>query len=193
MAMELVTGYQGAAHVTADQDADLQRGIFGSDGILQVGEELAVDIISANEITVADGVVVADGREFYIPVGETVSLSIASGAQSVQRYDLVVVQYSKDSSTGIESGDLVVITGTASTSPEDPSYTEADIRDGVFIAQKPPCRVCIVGLAIDSVVMLMDTLPSLAETVVSSDIRKIVKVSALPSDPEDDVLYVVTE
>ena len=66
MALELVIGYQGKDHVTAEQWADFNRGIFGDAAILTVGNRMETAIQTANQITVNDGVAVFDGREGYI-------------------------------------------------------------------------------------------------------------------------------
>ena len=44
MALELVTGYWGQNHVTAEQEADLNAGIFGSGFyVLPVGEKMRAE------------------------------------------------------------------------------------------------------------------------------------------------------
>lgn len=164
MAIELVTGYQGAVHVTAAQDADLYRGMIGQTGILNVGSNMAAGIVTANQITIADGVCVIDGRECFIGYGETVNVAIESGTQGYYRHDLVMLQYTKDTDTGVESAEFVVIQGTqAESDPADPSYTDTDIRTGVYTSQKPFARIVIDGVSIDSVEILMDVLPSIAD------------------------------
>ena len=40
MAVKLVTGYKGKDHVTAEQWADFNRGIFGDAAILPVGNKM---------------------------------------------------------------------------------------------------------------------------------------------------------
>ena len=48
MALELVTGYWGQQHVTAEQDADLNSGIIGSEPcILNVGEKMRAEVVTA--------------------------------------------------------------------------------------------------------------------------------------------------
>ena len=157
MALELVTGYQGKDHVTAEQLADFNRGIYGDAAILPVGSEMAVDIQTANQITVKDGIGVFDGREVYIGYGETENIAIASGTQGMLRNDIVVIKYTKQEETGVESVAFEVIEGTpAASNQTDPAYSDLDIRTGVFTSQKPFCRVRINGTAIEGVDMLVD-------------------------------------
>lgn len=126
---------------------------------------MEVEIQTANQITVSDGVVVYDGREFYIGYGESVSVAIASGTQGMLRNDIVVVQYEKDQSSGVESAELVVVEGApAASDPQDPAYSDQDIRTGVFMSQKPFCRVRLNGTAIEGIDMLVG---------VSSDLESL--------------------
>lgn len=151
MAIELVTGYQGKDHVTADQWADFNRGIFGKDTILPVGNRMETAIQTANQITVKDGVAVIDGRQVYIGYGESENIVIQSGTQGMLRRDIVVLEYNKDES-GVESVAFKVITGEPKASDAvDPSVENTDIRTGVSTSQKPFCRVRLNGTAIEGV------------------------------------------
>lgn len=152
MAIELVTGYQGQDHVTAEQWADFNRGIFGDAAILPVGNRMETAIQTANQITVKDGVAVFDGREVYIGYGETENIAITSGTQGMLRRDIVVVEYTREEETGVESVQFKVINGTpAASNAQDPSVQDMDIRTGVFVSQKPFCRVRLNGTAIEGV------------------------------------------
>lgn len=157
MALDIVTAYQGTNHVTAAQMADFQRGLLGGDCILPVGNKMKTEIQTANQITVSDGVVVYDGIEFHIGYGQSENVAITSGTQGMMRNDIVCIQYSKDESTGIESAEFVTIAGTpAANNPQDPAYSNLDIRTGVFMSQKPFCRVRLNGTAIEGVDMMVE-------------------------------------
>ena len=157
MALDIVTSYQGFDHITADQLADFQRGLLGDSCILPVGSKMEVNIQTANQITVADGVVVYDGREIHIPYGTSENVSITSGTQGMMRNDIVCLQYNRDESSGVESVEFVTIAGTpAASDPQDPAYSNLDIRTGVFMSQKPFCRVRLNGTAIEAIDMLVE-------------------------------------
>lgn len=158
MALDIVTSYQGFDHITADQLADFQRGLLGDSCILPVGSKMEVNIQTANQITVADGVVVYDGREIHIPYGTSENVAITSGTQGMLRNDIVCLQYNRDESSGVESVEFVTIAGTPMASdPQDPAYSNLDIRTGVFMSQKPFCRVRLNGTAIEGIDMLVET------------------------------------
>lgn len=157
MALDIVTSYQGYDHVTADQMADFQRGLLGDSCILPVGNKMAVNIQTANQITVSDGVVVYDGIEIHIPYGTSENVTITSGTQGMMRNDIVCLQYNRDESTGIENAEFVTISGTpVASNPQDPAYSNLDIRTGVFMSQKPFCRVRLNGTAIEGIDMLVE-------------------------------------
>lgn len=152
MAVELVTGYQGKDHVTAEQWADFNRGIFGEAAILPVGNRMETAIQTANQITVKDGVAVFDGRQVYIAYGESENIAIQSGTQGMQRRDIVVLEYKRNEGSGVESVQFKVINGTpAASGAKDPSVQDMDIRTGVTVSQKPFCRVRLNGTAIEGV------------------------------------------
>ena len=152
MAIELVTAYKGKDHVTAEQWADFNRGIYGDAAILPVGNKMETAIQTANQITVKDGVAVIDGRQVYIGYGESENIAIQSGTQGKLRRDIVVLEYKKEEVSGVETVQFKVITGTpAGSDAKDPSVQDMDIRTGVFTSQKPFCRVRLNGTAIEGV------------------------------------------
>lgn len=157
MALDLVTGYKGQNHVTAEQWADFNRGIYGDAAILPIGNKMQVEIQTANQITVKDGTGVFDGRQVYIGYGESENIAIESGTQQMLRHDIVVIKYTKDESSGIENVAFEVVTGVpVASNPQDPAYQDMDIRTGVFTSQKPFCRVRLNGVAIEGVDMLVE-------------------------------------
>jgi hypothetical protein len=176
MALELVTGYKGFDHVTAEQDADLYRGIFGDACIIDVGSKMVPVIQTANQITIPDGVAIYDGRMISIGYGETDQVAIASGTSGYSRYDIIVVKYTRVEDTGVESVEFQVVEGTPTTStPSDPSYSNLDIRTGVLVSQKPFARVRLSGTSIAGIDMLVDTLPPLAK-ILSGATKVLVAV-----------------
>ena len=53
--MDIITGYAGKAHVTAEQDRDINQGIVGSGSyVLRTGMEMAAEVSSNNEIKIRD-------------------------------------------------------------------------------------------------------------------------------------------
>lgn len=167
--MNIIWGYKADPHITAQQLRNTYIGIFG-DGthILDVGSNLAATVISATEVQIADGVMVAQGCTASIENGVSESLLIANGTQGMLRRDLIVAQYTKNSGTGVESMSLAVKTGTpAASNPATPAYTTGSIAEGDTLVEFPLYQVNLDGISITSVDALVDvvSVPSMVEEV----------------------------
>jgi hypothetical protein len=102
------------------------------------------------------------GRHIRTRPGEYIDLTIDNGSAGTARSDLIVVTYSVDPDTGIETAALEVIKGTEVTdgNPLDPPYTGGDIPGGDTYSQMPLYRVPLNGLDIQPLVPLFETLPT---------------------------------
>ena len=156
--MNIIWGYGANPHITAQQLRDTYVGIFGDDThILDVGSKLAATVISATEVQIADGVLIAQGCTASINYGQTESLTIQNGTQGMLRKDLIVAQYMKSTGFGVESMSLAVKRGTpAASSPALPAYTTGSIADGDTLVEFPLYVVNLNGINITSVQRLVD-------------------------------------
>lgn len=163
--MDIITGYTGSPHVTAEQDRDINIGIFGNESyVLRTGSQLTAEVSSNNEIKVRDGVIMHQGCAASIKKNTYDSLTITNGSQGMKRVDLIVARYSRDPSTNEESLTLKVIQGTPSeNSPTVPGYTTGDIQSGDLVADMPLYQVILNGLNITEVKKLFSVQGSIAE------------------------------
>ena len=170
--MDIITGYTGSPHVTAEQDRDINIGIFGNESyVLQTGSQLTAEVSSNNEIKVRDGVIMHQGCAASIKKNTYDSLTITNGSQGMKRVDLIVARYSREPSTNEESLTLKVIQGTPSeNSPTVPGYTTGDIQSGDLVADMPLYQVILNGLNITEVKKLFSAQGSIAE--LSSNLTK---------------------
>lgn len=170
--MDIITGYTGSPHVTAEQDRDINIGIFGNESyVLQTGSQLTAEVSSNNEIKVRDGVIMHQGCAASIKKNTYDSLTITNGSQGMKRVDLIVARYSRDPSTNEESLTLKVIQGTPSeNSPTVPGYTTGDIQSGDLVADMPLYQVILNGLNITEVKKLFSVQGSITE--LSSKLTK---------------------
>ena len=160
--MDIITGYTGSPHVTAEQDRDINIG--NESYVLQTGSQLAAEVSSNNEIKVRDGVIMHQGCSASIKKNTYDSLTITNGSQGMKRVDLIVARYSRDPSTNVESLALKVIQGTPSeNSPTVPGYTTGDIQSGDLVADMPLYQVILNGLNITEVKKLFSVQGSIAE------------------------------
>lgn len=152
MALELVTGYWGQQHVTAEQDADLNAGIIGREPcILRVGENMRAEAVTANKVRIFDGIFVGYGRVCAIDEGAYEDVEIENGTAGLLRNDMIVIKYAKDEATGIEGVSLAVLKGQTGETATDPTPNNQDIRAGAFESEMPLYRVRLNGLAIEAV------------------------------------------
>ena len=158
--MNIITGYKGEPHVTSQQLRDTNIGTFGGGAyILDVGSQMEATVVSANQVDIADGLLVAEGCTAEVARGTTESLAIDNGSQGMLRTDLIVARYTKVASTAVEAMALAVIKGTpAASNPATPAYNEGLIADGDSPVDFPLYRVNLNGISITSVERLVDVL-----------------------------------
>lgn len=165
MALHLVTGYSGKAHITsADQGAFHVAMLLGGNYVLNRGNKFAANIVSNNLIEVLDGELIMQGRYARVNSGAKMEAVIENGTQDYKRNDLIVARYTKDAVTAVESIDLVVIKGTPSeTEAVDPEYTEGNILDGELVADFPLYRVPLDGLNVGELIPLFEVVDNFDE------------------------------
>ena len=156
--MKIITGYKAEPHITSQQDRNVNMGIFGTGAyIANLGNKLAATVVSANEITIADGLLVAEGCTAEVERGTSESMAIANGSQGMLRIDLIVARYTKAAGTGVEDMQLAVITGTpAASNPATPSYNTGSIANGDTLVDFPLYTVNLNGISIESVTRNVD-------------------------------------
>lgn len=168
--MEIITGYRGAPHITSQEERNAYIAIFGGTTCILKGidSELTATVVSANEVQIADGMLVAEGCAACIERGTSDSLAIDNGTQGKQRIDLIVARYTRNAGTAVEDMQLAVVKGTpAASNPAVPSYNTGTIADGDSPVDFPIYQVNIDGISITSVDALVDvvSVPSMVEEV----------------------------
>lgn len=148
--MEIITGYTGKKHVTAEQDRDINIGIIGGGSyVIRTGMQMEAEVSTNNEIKIRDGVVMHQGCAASIKKNTYDSVNIISGSQGMKRIDRIVARYQRDKNTNVESLDLIAIQGNpVESDPEAPEYVTGDIQAGDYMADMPMYQVVIDGLNI---------------------------------------------
>lgn len=183
MAAHLVTGYAGHGHVTSADEGLYNAGVCGLDRyVLKTGTKFAYTVESSNLIRIGSGGLVDQGRYINIPTNTTVDVTIENGTQGKKRYDLIVMRYSKDPSTSVESASVVVIKGTeTSGTPVQPTCITGDIFAGALLDDVPLYRVALDGLTITGVTKLFTEISPLADiSSVLAEFRSQVLLAAYP-------------
>lgn len=158
MGMQLNTGDTGRA-VSPAADGSLYSKIFGSGCyVLSGGNELKAEIQSNNLIKIYDGDLIMQGRHSYIPASDSDNVTINNGSQGMNRKDLIVARYTKDS-TGVEDVTLQVVQGMATSGAATaPGYTDGDILKGATVKDFPLYEVSLTGINITEVKKLFKVL-----------------------------------
>lgn len=157
----LITGYWGKPHVTAENDRGIHAAIFGPGRfVLPVGEQFRAEYIGNNTVRVYDGKLIDNGAAAGIPAGRYIDLLIPEAGQGMNRNDLIVFQYKKDTSTLIESGTFEVVRGTETTGEaEDPALTQDDLlTDEATLDQMALWRVSVSATVISAPVRMFDAI-----------------------------------
>jgi len=162
--MNLITGYLNAAHTTSQQFADRDAGIFGAaDCVLEVGQQMGYLLVNNNLLRIYDGVAMLQGRECTIDYGETEEITIQNGSQGQTRNDIVVIRYSRDAETGVESAAAVIVQGE--NGGGDPAInSDTVIRDGASVHDMPLYRIRLSGINVDGI----DTLFTVSKNIASA-------------------------
>ena len=165
--MNIITGYGGQPHIYPHHDRETNIGIFGAGTyILDVESKMAATVISANEVQIAAGLLVAEGCTADVAHGTTECLTIENGSQGMLRTDLIVARYTKAAGTAVEAMELVVIKGTpAASNPATPSYNTGLIADGDSPVDFPLYQVNLNGISITSVDPLVSTVSILDKMI----------------------------
>lgn len=164
MSLNLMTGYAGEPHITSADDGAVNAAIYGaSKYVLNTGQKFAYELISNNLIKIKDGYAINQGRKIGQQINDYEELTIDNGLQGVKRSDIIAIRYSKNSDTGIESADFVVIKGTSGDDYKDPTLEVGNIIQGDSVDDLPLYRVKIDGLSITAVEPLFNVLMSMQE------------------------------
>lgn len=141
MSFNLVTGRKGEPHVTSTQFRDIIRALAGKETYIpDINEGLQIEQTTANTITVSSGVLIHHGCVFEIPFGDSVTLSIDTPAEGVNKAYKICVDWTV--ADGIETGVLEIVPASESGLDEG-NMQEGDTRDNVVLAD-----VTVTGLTV---------------------------------------------
>lgn len=157
MGVTLITGHSGAGHITSADAGRLIAGVVGLDRyVLPTGKKFSYTIISNNEIDIADGDLVDQGRHITLPQNEIEVVQIENGTQGKERIDTIAIKYTMDASSGIESASMVLKKGTPVTigsgTAAPAALTTGNIYAGATEDETALYYVYISGITITKVV-----------------------------------------
>lgn len=163
--MKIVSGRTGSPHVTSQQFRQMLEGILGQDSyILTSGENLKPELSSNNLLKIRSGMMCHHGCISCVEIGTYDEVTLTNGAHGMQRIDLVVNRYTRDTETEVEKCEWKVITGTAkASSPAVPTYTKGNLQEGDLVDECPVFEIHYNGINVTEVKSLLSVAGSLAE------------------------------
>lgn len=161
MTQELIWGKSGSPHIDGSDIGTINLALRGiGNYVLDYKDNLKASVASANKITIGTGVMSFEGRDIIISAAENVT--IESGSQGMKRNDIICEHYHRDTSSGVETTNLVAIKGTpASSNPKDPTIPSGTILGGATDAYMPLYRVPLDGITVGTPVQLFEILTPL--------------------------------
>lgn len=168
MALHLVTGYKGEAHISAEDIGAFNAGTFGSgEYVLNTGSKLAIEGIDNNNFKILDGDVMMQGRHITLKKGTYEQITINNGETGQKRIDLVVIRYTKNEQTGVENVTFAVVQGEPTTGiPTDPEVTTGDILSGnCLLHEMPLYRVTVTDYVVGTPEALFTAVESYANRI----------------------------
>ncbi len=97
-------GHHGEEVISSQQSADINTGLYGAGSyVLPVGSQFEPTIVSNNEVTIQDGICSIQGHRGGLDYGQSQSFTIENGTSGMMRSDLLIIRYTKDETTLVES------------------------------------------------------------------------------------------
>lgn len=165
MTIELVDGKAGVAHISSEDKAIIHQAKFGkSDMVFDWGDVLKCTMGSANKATIGTGCASIQGLDWHITSAESVTIS--NGSQGMKRNDIICAHYHRDSKTGNELVELVVLKGSPNaTAAADPTIPSGKILFGAGDAYMPLWRIPLDGITVGTPVRMFTPRGALLDSV----------------------------
>lgn len=155
----LITSAQAEAHVTPLQDSLWHRAMVGVEScIFTQGDNMALQVMSNTKVRIKSGVGMLQGRFFCIDPNTYDEVNIDSGAQGMNRIDLICAKITQNQN-GTQSFSWEVVKGTSTSStPEVPTYTEGNLDDGDEAGRMALATVTLTGINITATETVADVM-----------------------------------
>lgn len=165
MTIELVDGKAGVAHISSEDKAIIHQAKFSkSDVVFDWGDAFKCSMSSSNRATIGTGCASIQGLDWHITAAESVTIS--NGSQGMKRNDIICAHYHRDSKTGNELVNLVVLKGSPNaTAAADPTIPSGKILSGAVDAYMPLWRIPLDGITVGTPVRLFTPRGALWDSV----------------------------
>lgn len=157
MAQKAITIYTpagAAAHIFAEDDAQVHRALIGESGITLADQLLACSVVDNNTVSMAAGCYSNQGYLIVVQGGTTAELPVASGTVGAFRHDLVIADFIRGGGDTPDSHVFRVLKGSDAASDEaaqDPALVQDDLTAGGSERQEAVFRIRLNGTQIASI------------------------------------------
>lgn len=164
MALEIVTGYTGSAHIYSADMRALNRNIFGNGYyVLKESGQFQSELIDNNTLRIGEGDLVMQGVHARIRTGNYEDVAIKNASQGKRR-NVLVCAYYFTSTDSTEKVQFECLYGKeVDLNPTDPTYSNTDLSTTGKHAYFPLYRVVQNASNIERVDRLFGTLSTLAD------------------------------
>lgn len=168
MTIELVDGKAGVSHISSEDKAIIHQAKFSkSDVVFDWGDSFKCSMSSSNRATIGTGCASIQGLDWHITSAESVTIS--NGSQGMKRNDIICAHYHRDSKTGNENVELVVLKGSPNaTAAADPKVPSGKILSGAVDAYMPLWRIPLDGITVGTPVRLFTPRGALWDSVTQT-------------------------
>lgn len=168
MTIELVDGKAGVSHISSEDKAIIHQAKFSkSDVVFDWGDSFKCSMSSSNRATIGTGCASIQGLDWHITSAESVTIS--NGSQGMKRNDIICAHYHRDSKTGNENVELVVLKGSPNaTAAADPKVPSGKILSGAVDAYMPLWRIPLDGITVGTPVRLFTPRGALCDSVTQT-------------------------
>ena len=166
--IDLITGHQGVAHISADQIASINNAMmdnYGANKVMRlVGGEL-----TANGLTIEVGTGYWRANGFDMEVQEAETIYIDPTAAGLSRIDNIYVEILQDIPTGAQRSEIVTVNGEPSATPTAPEApTAPELNTDILLQVVPLASVTVTEGA-----MVMTDLTIAYEMVTPSELEAV--------------------
>jgi len=168
MAIDLITGHQGVAHISAEQIANINNALmddYGVDKVVRLDDgTLTQDGLTIN---VGTGFWRVNGFDMEIQEAETVYIDPT--ATGLSRIDNIYVEILQDIPTGSQRSEIVTVQGEAAASPVAPDAPTVPVLNTDILLQVTP----LATVTVTEGAMIMTDLSVAYEMVTPSELEAV--------------------
>lgn len=154
MGQKMVTGYtpeNAVAHIFADDDAQMHRGIFAASGILESDKMLALTKVDNKTVRLLSGMYCNQGFLCCVPHNEVEDFTLVNGTVGAYRKDVLISEFKRGGGSTPDAHTFKVLTGVEAASlasAKDPVLTQNDLTTGGVHRQEALYRITLFGVQI---------------------------------------------